>query len=458
MSNVFGMKRTSDTIMFILKDRNATYYSRYFFPKYLIELGFPKELRFSLSTKERSAAIDRLVVVISVIRQSVTSFEIGHCHKTFLTQLKNDLGHLRKNNFLPVITSVTPEQMRAKKCPSSERASKRVKENLLALFTESKRTEKLLPRSVQQLESRISALLKFSKKDPLGIKAKDAMNFRDELLKKGKSTKSVIEYLSASRQFFKWLKLRGDMPTNPLEGITVKRKKRMASEERLRWSREQLKKLFKHLSFTKPTVRCRKGQTYQQQLEEYWIPLILLHSGARSSEICQLDVSDIKQIDGIWCIDINDSGEGKRLKSPSSKRVVPIHSKLIELGFLDYVNERRKNNLLKLFNIKLSDQNLDWSKGFARRFNKTLDELGFRKNARPTLHSFRHTFVDELQILQVQENVVADIVGHSKPNITFGRYGKRCQPEQLANHIKNLDFSPCLTTIHRFVCNSSQTN
>lgn len=447
------MKRTSDTIMFILKDRNATYYSRYFFPKYLIEVGFPKELRFSLSTKERSAAIDRLVVVISVIRQSVTSFEIGHCHKTFLTQLKNHLGHLRKNNFLPVITSVTPEQKRAKKSPISERASKRVEENLLALFIESKRTEKLLPRSVQQLESRISALLKFSKKDPLDIKAKDAMNFRDELLKKGKSAKSVIEYLSASRQFYKWLKLRGDMPTNPLEGITVKRKKRMASEERPRWTREQLVRLFKHKSFTNPTVQHRTGQSYQQQLEEYWIPLILLHSGARNSEVCQLDTRDIKKVDSLWCFDINDSGKGKRLKSASSKRIIPIHPKLIELGFLDYVEQRRNNSRLKLFNIKLTGQNLDWSKGFARRFNKTLDELGFRKNHRPTLHSLRHTYIDELQILQVPENVVADLVGHNKPHITFGRYGKRAQPDQLSKYMEKLDFSAELMAVYKFTNN-----
>ncbi|MFW1017620.1 tyrosine-type recombinase/integrase [Vibrio parahaemolyticus] len=444
--------------MFLLKDRNATYYARYYFPKSLIESGFPKEFKFSLSTKERAEAIDRLMIVISAIRQSVSSYNSSESSHEFLNNLREQLNKLRKARFSISLISSKPISKTIRTRSTTVRSKRKTQENLLALFIESKRAEKLLPRSIQQLESRITALLKSAKQDPLNLIPKHVMKFRDELLSQGKSTKSVIEYLSASRQFYKWLKLRGDMPINPVEGITVKRKKTIASEERSRWTREQLTRLFKHPSFTKPTIQHRQGQTFQQQLEEYWIPLILLHSGARSSEICQLDVSDIKQIDSIWCIDINDSGAGKRLKSPSSKRIVPIHSKLIELGFLDYVNERRKNNLLKLFNIKLSDQNLDWSKGFARRFNKTLDELGFRKNARPTLHSFRHTFVDELQILQVQENVVADIVGHSKPNITFGRYGKRCQPEQLANHIKNLDFSPCLTTIHRFVCNSSQTN
>ncbi|TOF39290.1 hypothetical protein CGJ21_11045 [Vibrio parahaemolyticus] len=441
------MKRTGDTIMFIIKDRNSTYYARYYFPKHLLEAGFPPELRFSLSTKERSVAIDRLMLVISAIRQSVSSYKASECSQEFLNNLKEQLNKLRKAKFSVSLISSNPIRKTSRTCSTTARSKRKTKENLLALFIESKRAEKLLPRSIQQLESRITALLKSAKQEPLNLIPKHVMSFRDELLNQSKSTKSVIEYLSASRQFYKWLKLRGDMPINPLEGITVKRKNIMASDERSRWSREQLTKLFKHPSFTNPTVQHRKGQTYQQQLEEFWIPLLLLHTGARSSEICQLDVSDIKQVDGVWCIDINDSGEGKRLKSPASKRIIPIHPKLLEIGFLNYVEQRINSKVIKLFNIKITGQNLDWSKEFARRFNKTLDALGLKKNQRPTLHCLRHTFIDELQILQVPESVVSDLVGHTKPNITYGRYGKRGLPQQLAKTIRMLDFNECLNKL-----------
>ena len=37
----------------------------------------------------------------------------------------------------------------------------------------------------------------------------------------------------------------------------------------------------------------------------------------------------------------------------------------------------------------------------------------------------RHTFVDELQQADVAEHIVAELVGHSKEGLTFGRYGKR---------------------------------
>ncbi|HGO5292934.1 TPA: hypothetical protein ACK210_002627 [Photobacterium damselae subsp. damselae] len=78
------------------------------------------------------------------------------------------------------------------------------------------------------------------------------MNFRDELLNQGKSTKEAIEYLPASRQFYEWVRLRGYMPTNPLAGIMVKRTKIMASEGRSRWSHDHLTKLLKYPGFANP--------------------------------------------------------------------------------------------------------------------------------------------------------------------------------------------------------------
>lgn len=56
----------------------------------------------------------------------------------------------------------------------------------------------------------------------------------------------------------------------------------------------------------------------------YWVPLIACFTGMRQSEIAQLDGDDIINIDGTWCIDVNDRGD-KRLKNPNAKRIVPLH-------------------------------------------------------------------------------------------------------------------------------------
>lgn len=50
----------------------------------------------------------------------------------------------------------------------------------------------------------------------------------------------------------------------------------------------------------------------------------------------------------------------------------------------------------------------------------------------------RHTFVDELQQADVSEHIVAELVGHSKKGITFGRYGKRVSVSLLKEKIESI--------------------
>ena len=69
----------------------------------------------------------------------------------------------------------------------------------------------------------------------------------------------------------------------------------------------------------------------------------------RQNEIGQLLVSDITETDGVWCVDVNPKGEGKKVKTKAAKRLVPVHSKLTELGFLDYVEKLRAQGKARLW-------------------------------------------------------------------------------------------------------------
>lgn len=218
--------------------------------------------------------------------------------------------------------------------------------------------------------------------------------------------------------------------------MTIKRKPRKASEERQRWTKADLLKLFQHSSLKAPLKDVERTQS---EYEDYWLPHLLLYTGARVAEICQLDTADIKCIDSIWCIDINSNGKDKRLKSASAQRLVPLHPKIIDLGFLRYAQHRYENKQHKLFSFSPVGVNKDWSKTFINRFSKTLNDLGFMASYRPTAHSLRHTFVDELQQAGISENVVSDIVGHSKLGITYGRYGKRVDLMSLVDAVKRIN-------------------
>jgi hypothetical protein len=73
----------------------------------------------------------------------------------------------------------------------------------------------------------------------------------------------------------------------------------------------------------------------------YWLPMLAPYTGARVNELCQLNPStDFAEEGGISFLSINPETERdtrirKRAKNRSSRRKVPIHSKLIDLGFLD---------------------------------------------------------------------------------------------------------------------------
>jgi len=93
-----------------------------------------------------------------------------------------------------------------------------------------------------------------------------------------------------------------------------------------------------------------------------WIPLVALLQGMRGNEIAQMDTTDVRLVNGVWCFHVSVWTEDengtrakidKSLKNRPSERIVPIHRRLIELGFLHHVEERRKAKYAKLFDVKL---------------------------------------------------------------------------------------------------------
>ncbi|MCP1967348.1 DUF6538 domain-containing protein [Bradyrhizobium elkanii] len=78
-----------------------------------------------------------------------------------------------------------------------------------------------------------------------------------------------------------------------------------------------------------------------------WLPLLALFAGARQAEYAGLRVSDFrKDVDTgamlMWFT--RDRKAGRRLKTKTSERVVPVHPQLVALGFLDYVAARRNDD------------------------------------------------------------------------------------------------------------------
>ena len=229
------------------------------------------------------------------------------------------------------------------------------------------------------------------------------------------SAKNANRILSAVTAMFSWASREGLIADNPARGLLLPLGNR-PDLERDAFSREELQCLFAQLD---PSMGA-----------QYWLPLVGLYSGMRLEEIAQLRPADIREVQGIWVFDVNATG-GKRLKTASSARLVPIHPRL--LGIL----ELRGGSSMWPSLARGADGY--WSSPFSKWFGRFKRRAGI-SSRRLTFHSLRHTFINELKQRGVDELTIRELVGHANPSITTGRYGKRLEPQRLAAAIQPLDF------------------
>jgi len=212
------------------------------------------------------------------------------------------------------------------------------------------------------------------------------------------STASVNKALTRASALFEWAVQCHYVPSNIFKSTQLKTGK-ADRERRVRFSAEEVRLVLAGLPKDQPS--------------RYWIPYIAAYSGMRLNEICQLDVADIITGDasGFAAFSINDNSNNKKLKTLSSRRLVPVHQYLIYLGFLKYAEEMKEAGKVKLF------PDLTYSKnGYADIISKWFAryrlKLGIAEDG-PVFHSFRHTVADSLKQLKVDFHIIEDILGHS---------------------------------------------
>ncbi len=205
--------------------------------------------------------------------------------------------------------------------------------------------------------------------------------------------------------------------------------------------------------------RYLKGKHTQKS--HYWVPLIALYTGARQNEICQLLCEDVKEIylsSGvkIFYFDFNDE-DFKSLKNQKAKRTVPIHSELVKLGFLDFVERQKQKGNDRIFNDlkeKAGKFNADFSKWFGR-YRVECGVVSSPPDKRKVFHSFRHTLTtqlrnhpDDIPIENIQE-----VIGHSHKATILRVYARELSMEKKYEIIKKIKFDVDLKKIRRWVKN-----
>lgn len=219
------------------------------------------------------------------------------------------------------------------------------------------------------------------------------------------------------------------------------------------WTEPELKKIFERPNYP------ADGHTY-------WMPILALYTGGRCNEIAQLQVNDVfKTSDGIDVISIMDdpytdvdddeplgrpSAVGvniKSVKTAASRRWVPIHDKLKEAGFLDFVEHMRSQKEVRLFpNLTFYDKG-GYGRTPSRNFAEITKKLKIWVKRKKVFHSFRSTFNSRLMKLGIPLERREFVLGHSSDSINVQAYGKLVEdrPYQLLlEDVNKVDFDVTL--------------
>jgi integrase len=226
------------------------------------------------------------------------------------------------------------------------------------------------------------------------------------------------------------------------------------------WSPEQLQQLFTSPMWTgrRSHGRFHPGKHIIRNWE-FWLPLIGAFSMMRLEEIAQLCVSDLHQQDGIWVFHVatvNPRAEARRsgtkqqqLKNTPSKRLVPVHKTLLDIGILELIENRAGEE--RLF-PELRPGGPDARMGTypSKRFTDYRQRIGCYWPL-VDFHSFRHTGTTLLVNAGVQEAWIDELTGHEseKRRTETSRYTKGVWLPNLKTAIDTIDLGVDFSHLYR---------
>lgn len=262
-----------------------------------------------------------------------------------------------------------------------------------------------------------------------------------ELGLKPMSEKNVNKLIGFVGSFWNWAEDNyDDAPLNPLKGLKIKLRADVR-EERDPFTAEELNTIFRAPLFT----GCKSerdwkspGELIMRDSGRFWVPLIALFTGARMGEIIQLYVEDVREENGILYFDINKNGDDKRLKNANSKRVIPVHQELLEIGFVKHIEIQRKAKSKRLFPDLPMGYDGYYSSPFSKFFNNFLVACGIRHPKNP-FHSFRHSFEDACRDSDIPKEIMDALQGHGEHGMS-ARYGRGYVLDKLNEAMKKLRY------------------
>lgn len=224
-------------------------------------------------------------------------------------------------------------------------------------------------------------------------------------------------------------------------GDKQENKRKRARDKRANWTRQEIGRLLDAPIWSGCEgldLRFKAGTEIFHDAW-YWLPLMYILYGGRSSELAGLGLAEVHEGAEIpyFKVDYNDL---RGLKNVQSIRKLPIHPELIRLGFINYVTAMREAGHSQLFPEMVSPS----SQSFASTFYKAVFNP-WRKWAFPNgtewrhedrgqikdkdVHSFRGVPTSMMKG-KVADSVRVDILGHEGEGTTARVYDEEAELEE----------------------------
>ena len=189
-----------------------------------------------------------------------------------------------------------------------------------------------------------------------------------------KATNIDPKWLGPVHRLCKWLAEKDKIEKDVSAGVLSRNKDdEAANTKRLSFKPDQISRIFAVTSAASPKTAT------------YWLPLLMLATGARPNELAQLRTDDLDprfndqpHLNVLCLIDDDDDAaperdeteekkKSQRVKTAAGRRKIPLHPILVRAGFIQFVQDRDAGKPKQLFRDVRPDANGFWSSAITKR-------------------------------------------------------------------------------------------
>jgi len=254
---------------------------------------------------------------------------------------------------------------------------------------------------------------KFGDRDAATITAEEAQGWTDGLPSEERSPHTVQEiWLRAARTVFAWAVKKRRLTTNPFAAVAFPVPKRRGMARRKHFRDDEWRTILRATLEPPPA-----GMATHNAAARRWVPWICAYTGSRPGEACQLRAEDIyRDSAGIWAMKITFAAGTTK---DGEVRDVPLHDDLVERGFTEFANSKRKG---PLFYDPQAKRNADTDPTnpkrppYVKARQKLADwtnTLGLDLTGVSPTHAWHHTFVHRARVAGLDRSVRFAMCGHA---------------------------------------------